>query len=141
MEGSMKASSFLPLVLSMALLLSGCTLTEKYSKNNAAAAAWISANARQPAATNFEGVYYSPDWGIVALNQRDGKLTGSIAHFHITGIVSGKSAYALLVDDEWVEHTMILKRKSSEIVEGSYSSFVPYSKVDSLPVHLDRIVD
>lgn len=128
-------------LLAVAFLSAGCTLTEKSNRNNAAAQAWIRANDKGPATTNFEGVYYSPDWGTVTLNQRDSRVNGAIAHFHVKGIATGKSAYLLLVDDEWVEHTMILKRKSSEIVDGSYSANVPYSDKDSLPVHLDKIVD
>ncbi len=137
----MKTPLLLLVAVCSVLLTSGCSLTEKYNKNAAAAQAWLEANDKGAATTNFEGVYYSPDWGTVSLNQRDGRLTGSIAHFHVKGIASGKNAYLLLVDDEWVEHTMILRRKNYEIVEGSYSSFVPYSKEDALPVHLDRIVD
>lgn len=127
-------------LLAVALLTSGCAITEKTNKNNADAKAWLEANDRRPARTNFEGVYYSPDWGTVSLNQRDGQITGAIAHFHVKGIATGRSAYLLLVDDDWVEHTMILNKKNSEIIEGSYSSYVPYSKTDSLPVHLDKIV-
>lgn len=131
----------LPLVaVCFTLLASGCTLTEKYNKNNAAGQAWLQANCKSPAKTDFEGVYYSPDWGAVYLNQQNGKITGAIAHYQVKGLASGKSAYLLLVDDEWIEQTMILKKKNSEILDGSYSSHVPYSAKDSLPVHLDKIV-
>ena len=137
----MKALLFLPAALALMALTSGCTLTEKYNRNNAAASSWIEQNSKKPARADFEGVYYSPDWGAVVLKQKGSSLSGSIAHFHLKGVVSGKSAYLLLVDDEWVEHTMILHRKSAEVVEGSYSSHVPYVEKDRLPVHLDKIVE
>lgn len=131
----------LPLVaLCFVLLASGCSLSEKYNKNNAAGQAWLAASDKGPAKTNFEGVYYSPDWGTVGLKQRDGKIAGAIAHFQVKGIASGKSAYLLLVDDSWVEYTMILRKKSCEIVDGSYSPHIPYTVKDSNPVHLDKIV-
>jgi len=136
----MKTPLFLLIVVAVVSLNSGCTLTEKYNKNKAAGSAWIAANDKGPARTNFEGVYYSPDWGAVTLNQRDGKITGAIAHFQVDGIATGKSAYLLLVDDDWIEHTMMLKRKNSEIVNGAYSSCIPFSTKDALPVHLDKIV-
>lgn len=138
----MKTPLLLLAALAMVSLTSGCVATaEKYRGNKAASQSWLKANNRGPAKTNFEGVYYSPDWGVVALNQRGDKVNGAIAHFHISGIATGKTAYLLLTDDEWVEHTMILKQKNSEIIEGTYSSHVPFSEKDALPVYLDKIVE
>lgn len=138
----MKIPLLLLATLAVVSLTSGCIATaEKYAGNKAAAQSWLQANNRGPAKTNFEGVYYSPDWGVVALNQRGDKVNGSIAHFHVSGIATGRTAYLLLTDDEWIEHTMILKRKNSEIIEGTYSSHVPFSEKDALPVHLDKIVE
>ena len=121
-------------------LTSGCALTEKYNKNNATAQAWLQANDKGCAKTNFEGIYYSPDWGAIVLKQLDSKITGAILHYQIKGIATGKSAYLLLVDDDWAEHTMILRRKSFEVVSGSYSSHMPYVEKGSRTVHLDKIV-
>ncbi|MFZ4774648.1 MAG: hypothetical protein ACOYM3_04750 [Terrimicrobiaceae bacterium] len=133
---------YLPIVaVCFAMLTSGCGLTEKYSRNNSAAQAWLESNDKAPANTNFEGIYYSPDWGAVSLNQRNGKVTGTVGYFHARGITSGSTAYLLLVDDEWVTKTMILKKKGAEIVEGSYSAHVPYSAKNSRPVRLARIVN
>ncbi len=125
----------------VAILLSGCSLAEKYSKNNAVGEAWLAAGATRSTASNFEGVYYSPDWGMVALNQEGTKITGALSHYNIRGKASGKTAYLLLVDDQWIEYTMVLSRKSSEVLTGSYSASVPFSKDDAEPVHLDRIED
>lgn len=138
---SMKTPLLPIVIVCFSLLATGCTTAEKTRKNNAAAQTWIATNAKRHAATNLEGVYYSPEWGIIALKQHQGKLTGSLGEFHLKGEVSGKTAFLLLVEDGWVEHTMILNRKSSEILDGSYSSCVPYSNKDRLPVHLERIVN
>lgn len=139
---TMKTPLLLTVALAVVSLTSGCTFTaEKYTRNKAAAQSWLQANDRGPAKTNFEGVYYSPDWGVVALNQRGDKVTGAIAHFHLSGVATGRTAYLLLTDDDWVEHTMILTRKNSEIIEGAYSSYIPFSEKDALPVHLDKIVE
>ncbi len=137
----MKAS-YLPIIaVCFAVLTSGCGLTEKYNRNNAASQAWLESNTKAPAQTNFEGVYYSPDWGAVHLNQQNGKITGSVGYFQARGVTSGRTAYILLVDDEWVTKSMILKKKGSEIVAGSSSSSVPYCAKGSQPVQLDRIVN
>jgi hypothetical protein len=128
-------------VVCLSLLATGCTTAEKTRKNNAEAQTWLDKNATQPAATNVEGVYYSPQWGVVALNQRHGKLTGATAEYRLKGKVSGKTAFLLVCDGDWAEHTMILNRKSSEILDGSYSTRQLYSGKNLLPVHFDRIVN
>jgi len=136
----MKTPLLLLVAVAFVSITSGCALTEKYNKNSAAAQSWLQANNKRPAKTNFEGVYYSPDWGTVVLKQHAGKLTGGIAHYQIKGIATGKSAYLVLVDDEWAGHTMILKRKDAETVCGSFSPHMPYAEKDSKPVCLDKIV-
>jgi hypothetical protein len=100
----------------------------------------LKANDKGPSRANLEGVYYSPDWGTVVINQRDNKLTGAIAQYQVTGISTGKSAYLLLADDGWIENTMVLTRKNSEILEGAYSPSIPFSDQDKLPIHLEKIV-
>jgi len=137
----MKTPLLLLVAVAFVSLTSGCALTEKYNKNNAAAQAWLQANNKRPATTNFEGVYYSPDWGTVVLKQHDGKLSGGIGIYKIKGIATGKSAFLVLVDDEWAGHSMILKRKNFETVCGSFSRHMPYVEKGSKPVCLDKIVN
>ncbi len=120
------------------LLLSGCSLQEKYAKNEAAGAAWLK-ESPAPARANFEGIYYTPDWGTVTINQEDGNLTGSLAHYQLRGVVSGKTARLLLTDDYWTDYTMILTRKSFDKLSGAYSEGVPFSKDSSKPIVLHRI--
>ena len=137
----MKNPHLLLAAVAVVSLSSGCALSEKYAKNNASAQAWLHANDKVPAKSNFEGVYYSPDWGTIVFKQRDGKLTGALSYYRIQGVVSGRTAYVLLVDDDWAEHTMILKRQNSEVVTGSYSPHVPFAAKGSQPVRLDKIVN
>lgn len=127
------------LSLAVVVLAGGCSLKEKYSKNNSAAEKWLRAGATVPASANFEGVYYTPDWGVVLLNQNKDKLTGSVAHMRVDGVVSGNVASLLLIDDQWVEYTAVLKRKNSEVLQGSYSPSIPYSSADASPMVLEKI--
>ena len=137
----MKTPLLLLVAFAFVSLTSGCALNEKYSKNSSDAQAWLQANNKRPAKTNFEGVYYSPDWGTVVLKQHDGKLTGGISYYKVKGIATGNSAFLVLVDDEWAGHTMILKRKNFETVCGSFSRHMPYVEQGSKPVRLDKIVN
>lgn len=135
----MKTLPFLGLSIVLMASLGGCSLGEKYAANNSAGRSWVEAGKTGAARANFEGVYYSPDWGTVTLNQENGKLVGSMAHYHVSGVVSGRNARLLLVDDQWVEFTMLLRRVSSEKLTGSYSTSVPYQEADSTPVTFLRI--
>lgn len=122
--------------------LSSCGwLKWKYEKNEAASAAYLSEKRSGRATTNLEGVWYSPQWGMVVFNQEpDGTLSGIFRdHYVIKGLVTGKSAYLTLVDDDWVEYTVELKRKSKEELVGFYSPSVPFSEKDALEVVLKRV--
>jgi len=135
----MKTLPFLVLPIVLMVSLGGCSLSEKYAANNSAGRSWVEAGKTGTARSNFEGVYYSPEWGTVTLNQENGKLAGSLGHFRVSGLVSGRNARLLLVDDQWVEFTMLLRRVSYEKLTGSYSGSVPYSEAHSKPVTLLRI--
>jgi hypothetical protein len=123
---------------------SSCTwLKEKYARNEQASAAYLSEKSTAPARMNIEGVWYSPQWGIVILNQeRGGKLSGIFMdHYVVNGIVTGKEAFITLIDDDWVEYTVELRRKSWEELAGSYSPSVPFLDKDAHEVVLKRIGD
>lgn len=122
-------------------LLSSCSSTEKYQTNNAAGDAWLQVNNKAPVHAKFGGVYYSPHWGLAFLRQRNGKIDGYLGFYYIKGIVSARTAYLLLIDDGWIEYTMILRRKGYDTLEGVYSSRVPFSAKHSGDVQLDRIID
>jgi len=92
-----------------------------------------------PARVNFEGVYHSPEWGTVTLNQENGKITGTLAHYQIKGVASGRAARLLLIDDLWTEYTMILNRRATGNLDGAYSPSIPFSQEDATPVTLNRI--
>lgn len=122
--------------------LSSCVwLKDKYAKNESATAAFLADNKTAPARANFEGLWYSPEWGIIVLNQETGgKLTGIFRDFYtVRGVVSGTSAYLTLIDDDWTDYTVKLHRKNSEELVGHYSPNVPFSEADSHPLVLKRI--
>jgi len=118
---------------------SSCHLKEKYSKNDADTVAYISN--RPPARMNIEGVWYSPQWGMVVLNQEaGGKLNGVFQdYYQVKGVVSGRDAYLALIDDDWTEYTVELHKISSEKLAGYYSPTVPFSKAHQSEVVLYRI--
>jgi hypothetical protein len=137
----------LAITLSAVVLMtsfSSCTwLKEKYAKNERASAAYLSENKTAPSTMNIEGVWYSPQWGVVVLNQeRGGKLSGIFQDYYaVNGVISGREAFITLTDDDWVEYTVQLKRKNWEELTGFYSPSVPFSDSDAHEVVLKRIGD
>ena len=127
----------------MAFLSSCSWLKEKYGKNEAASAAYLSEKKSPPATTNIEGLWYSPQWGIVVLRQEpDGTLSGIFRdHYVVNGAVSGKNAFITLIDDDWVEYTVELKQKNRRELTGFYSPSVPFSEKDALELVLKRVGD
>lgn len=125
----------------LAASLSSCTfLSEKYSKNEKAAAAFLSENKTAPSKMNIEGLWYSPEWGMVVLNQEGSKLDGVFQDYYVVkGVVSGKTAYLTLTDDDWVEYTVVLKYKNANEITGAYSAYVPFNEKYSNPMVLKRI--
>jgi hypothetical protein len=130
-------------VVLMASFSSCSWLKEKYAKNEKASAAYLSEKKTAPSKMNIEGVWYSPQWGVVVLNQEPGgRLTGIFQDYYVVnGVVSGKEAFITLIDDDWVEYTVELRRKNWEELVGFYSPSVPFSDKDAHEVVLKRIGD
>ncbi len=121
-----------------------CTwLQEKYAKNESASVAYLTDKKTVPAKMNIEGLWYSPQWGAVVLNQEpDGRLSGAFQDYYaVNGVVSGKEAFIALTDDDWVEYTVELRRKSREELTGFYSPSVPFLDKDAHELVLKRIGD
>jgi hypothetical protein len=137
----------LAITLSAVVLMtsfSSCSwLREKYARNEQASAAYLSDKQTARARMNIEGVWYSPQWRIVVLNQEPGgRLNGVFQDYYVVnGVVSGKEAFITLVDDDWVEYTVELRRKNWEELVGHYSPSVPFSEKDAHEVVLKRISD
>lgn len=126
----------------VAFSFSSCGLLQgKYDKNHADTVSYIGGKKKAPAQINVEGLWYSPEWGIVVLDQQpNGKLTGVFRDYYtVNGIVSGRNISIALVDDQWTEYTVELTRKNSEVLTGYYSAHVPFSDEDKLPLTLKRI--
>ena len=130
-------------VVLMASFSSCSWLKEKYAKNENASVAYLSEKKSAPAKTNIEGLWYSPQWGIVVFNQeRDGKLSGIFRDYYVVdGVISGNNAFITLIDDDWVEYTVELKRKNRGELTGFYSPSVPFSEKDAQELVLKRIGD
>jgi len=130
-------------VVLMASFSSCSWLKEKYAKNENARVAYLSEKKSASAKMNIEGLWYSPQWGIVVFNQeRDGKLSGIFRdHYVIDGVISGNNAFLTLIDDDWVEYTVELKRRNRGELTGFYSPSVPFSETDAQELVLKRIGD
>ncbi len=127
---------------SAALLLNtGCHLKESYQKNESARIAYLQEKKAGPAKINIEGVWYSPDWGIVVLKQHPGgKVTGMSSDWaNVDGIVTGNKVFLTFVDSGWTEYTVELKRPQWDRLSGLYSAHVPFSETDQEKVVLERI--
>lgn len=127
----------------LATFLSSCSfslLKGKYARNSAATSDYIAGKSGQPG-MNIEGLWYSPEWGMVVLNQEpSGKLTGVFQdYYHVRGVVRGRSAYIALVDDDWTEYTVELTRKNSEVLTGFSSPDVPFLAASKVPLTLVRV--
>lgn len=123
-----------------ALSLTSCNIKEKYSKNDAATTAYLQQPKSTPR-TNIEGIWYAPEWGIVAFNQTpSGKVSGGFQDWYAAqGYVSGKNVRLALVGDSWTDYTMELTRVSNEHLKGSYSSSVPFSAKNAKEVNFVKI--
>lgn len=128
----------------LALSFSSCKMMqEKYSKNEKATVAYLKDNKTAPAKLNVEGIWYSPQWGVVLLNQEaGGKVDGIFMDaYRASGIVSGRKVFLVLIDDDWTEYTVQLSPNGSEELKGYYSAHLPFSETDQQELVLKRIAD
>lgn len=126
----------------LAFSLNACGMLQaKYDANGKATAAYLQDKNTAAPRTNLEGLWYSPQWGMVVFNQTPkGELTGIFQDaYRVEGRVVGKSAYIALIDDDWTEYTVELQRLSGEKLTGFYSPSVPFSSKDKTPLELFRI--
>jgi len=137
----MKALAAVLCSLGFVLCFSSCSHQEKHNKNEAATTAYLTGKKTAPPAMNIEGFWYSPTWGLVVINQEpNGKLTGFFHEdLHIRGVVTGKNAYLALIEDDWVEYTVELKRTALDTLTGFYSEKTPFSESDQQKLTLTRI--
>lgn len=137
----MRTPAILFCAVVVALTFSSCHLKEKYARNEANAVAYLKTSQAKPAAASFKGVWQSPDWGVVAINQeRNGKLSGQFGDdYAIRGVVSGKTAYLVLTADSWTHYTVELTKKNYNELTGFASGSVPFSSKDQEPLTLKRI--
>ena len=142
--GVMKAlATILGAIVLVASFSSCSSLRSKYGKNERDSAAYLSEKKTTPARMNIEGLWYSPQWGIVVLKQESGGALSGIFRddYVVNGVVSDKSAFITLIDDDWVEYTVELTRKNRGLLTGFYSPSVPFSQKDANELVLKRVGD
>jgi hypothetical protein len=125
-------------LLTLSLCLTGCNMKERYSRNNAAARAWLAAN---PASghTRVAG-NWRPDeegWGDALLQQSGARITGTIGLYSIEGHVKGEDVYLVMSDDGWAYYSAVLKKKG-DALSGFYSAHVPFNTRDQETLVLTR---
>lgn len=137
----MRLSLALAVGLFIVTALPSCHLKESYSKNEAARVAYLAEKKTASAKINIEGVYFSPDWGIVVLKQEPGgKVSGLIGTYGVAeGYVSGSKVYLALVDSGWTEYTLELHRPRYDQLKGLYSAHVPFNSADEEEVVFEKI--
>lgn len=137
----MRLSLALAASLFIVTALPSCHLKESYSKNEAARVAYLTEKKTTPAKINVEGVYFSPDWGLMVLKQQPGgKVSGLIGtHGVAKGYVSGSKVFLAVVDGGWTEYTLELHRPRYDQLKGLYSAHVPFNSVDEHEVVFEKI--
>jgi hypothetical protein len=122
-------------------LLSSCHLKSSYAKNQAASAAYLADKKSAPAKVNVEGVYFSPEWGIVLLKQTPGgKVSGQFGEYGaVVGVVSGKKIFLTTLDSGWTEYTFELSKPRYDRLQGQYSAHIPFSESDQKDIVLEKI--
>ncbi len=127
----------------LALSLNACSfslLKDKYAKNEAAASGYLGSKKTGSSRMNIEGLWYSPQWGMVVLNQEGCKLTGVFQDFYsVSGVVSSRRAYIVLTDDDWAEYTVELTKQPNGDLAGYYSPDVPFADATKHELVLKRI--
>lgn len=137
----MRLSLALVAGLFLVTALPSCHLKEAYSKNEAARVAYLTEKKTSSATINVEGVYFSPEWGIVVLRQQPGgKVSGMIGTYgEAKGYVSGNKVFLAVVDSGWTEYTLELHRPQYDKLKGLYSAHVPFSSEDAKEVVFKKI--
>lgn len=127
----------------LALSLNACSfslLKDKYTKNEAAASGYLSSKKGGIARVNVEGLWYSPEWNMVVLNQEGSKVDGVFQDYYkVNGVVSGRHIYLVLTDDDWAEYTVQLTKQPNGDLKGFYSPDVPFSESSQHELTLKRV--
>lgn len=101
--------------------------------------AWLNLY-QEPTEINVNGLWHSPDWGDVILNQEKDKrdITGTGDGWDITGVVSGKKIYLLFSDKGRINYSAELLADGETALAGSYSKGMLSAKSRKRPMRLTR---
>jgi len=127
------------LICGIALFLLGCSLEEKYARNNQAAESWLALNPPSRG-KNIEGSWkpVDADWGTVRLVQKGSDVSGFVGDYSVDGHVRGENVYLTLKSEGWVYYSVIMKVTQSRM-KGFYSSSVPFSTKDQASIEFKRV--
>lgn len=131
-------------LVSLAVLplgLSSCFWGNSAAKNNAARVAYLKESKTESARINVEGVYFSNQWGLVALKQTaGGRVQGVMGGYGtLHGVVSGKTLAMYLDDDGWTDYTFKLTQTRADQLKGWFSAHVPFTEKGQQEIILEKI--
>jgi len=117
--------------------LSACNTKERRAKNLAAGDQWLS-NFNQPAALNVTGTWASLEWGEGSLKQANRQVTGTLGHYAVKGVVSGRKVYLQFLSDNWVYYSAVLERTPAGALSGHYSEGTSFDPKEQEPITIKR---
>ena len=86
---------------------------------------WLLSKATEPPGMNISGDWNSPSWNIVIIKQEGTKLSGVGDGWPMKGVVSGKTAYLVFLDEtqKKVYYTAELKPGEDNTLVGHYCKY------------------
>jgi hypothetical protein len=111
------------LVLFFGLFLSSCGVPMIEGKR------WLDSKNNRPE-INISGMWTSPEWGVAAFKQEGKDIAGVLGDCPVRGVVSGKSIYLLMYQDDRVIYFAELKASDDKTFKGVYS--LKYATIDEL---------
>jgi hypothetical protein len=101
--------------------------------------AWLDPNTTPPA-LNVTGIWDSPEWGKVSLNQREGgrRIIGTGDGWDISGVVSGKDVYLLFCHEGKVGFSAKLTADAPSQLRGIYAKGILSSHSKTRPTRLSK---
>ncbi len=115
------------------------TVTLFGQKEDKEGKAWLDGCA-DAATMNVTGLWRSPDWGRLSLNQSEGsrKVVGSGDGWEISGVVSGTTACLLFSHNGKIAYTAKLTAEGATALTGVYAKGLLTPGVKTIPMHLAK---
>jgi len=127
----------LAVALVCAFSLPACQTKERYAKNQAESQKWLG-SFNQPAGLNITGTWASLEWGEGPLKQTGRQVTGTLGHYAVKGVVSGRKVYLQFLSDNWVYYSAVLERTPAGVLAGHYSEGASFDPAEQQEILLKR---